>query len=278
MTTLQAQLRQHLTTLRLPTFRTRYQSLAQEAEANGITYEQYLNDLVCEEVTARHNNMVQRYLKDSDLPLDKSWDLLERTRLPKKVQLQVTSLCSGDFLDRHENVLLFGNPGTGKSHIACAIAQRLVREGRRIKFYHTQKLVELLLQRKSELRLTKALKQFNKYEAIILDDIGYVQHSQQEIEVLFTFLAERYERASVIITSNLPFSEWEKIFKDKMTTVAAIDRLIHHCVIIELNIESYRVTHAKLCQDKSHSNHTEKGCGNVDESLEDSGPTLCGRG
>lgn len=125
----------------------------------------------------------------------------------------------------------------------------MIRNGRRVYFAHCNLIVQELLRAKQELKLTRRLKKLSKYDAVILDDIGYVQQSRDEMEVLFTLLAERYERGSVMITSNLPFSKWEAIFKDPLTTAAAIDRLVHHCVIIELNIPSYRMEQAKRAQE-----------------------------
>jgi DNA replication protein DnaC len=152
----------------------------------------------------------------------------------------------GDFLDRNENLLIFGNPGSGKSHLLCAIAQELLTaRDRKVKYTTCTMLVQELLIAKRDLRLAKEIKRLAKYEALLIDEMGYVQQSREEMEVLFTLLAERYERGSVLLTSNLPFSKWEGIFKDPMTTVAAIDRLVHHSVILELNIPSYRMEQAK---------------------------------
>ena len=131
---------------------------------------------------------------------------------------------------------VFGNPGSGKTDLVCSLGQELIRNGRRVYFGHCNLIVQELLRAKQELKLTRWLKKLKKYDAVILDDIGYVQQSREEMEVLFTLMAERYERGSVMITSNLPFSQWDAIFKDPLTTAAAIDRLVHHCVIIELNI------------------------------------------
>lgn len=166
-------------------------------------------------------------------------------RLPARVVHQVNHLLEGFFLDKAENVLAFGNPGTGKTHLLCAIAQALIDKGRRIYFTKCSLLVQKLLVAKRDLKLAQELKKMNKFDAIVIDDIGYVQQNRQEMEVLFTLLAERYERGSVMITSNLAFSKWEKIFKDPMTTAAAIDRVVHHSVIVELNIPSYRMQEAQ---------------------------------
>jgi DNA replication protein DnaC len=142
-------------------------------------------------------------------------------------------------------VLIFGNPGSGKTHVACALGQELIRSGRKVMFATCGLMVQDLLAAKRDLKLRGFLKKNSRYEVLILDDIGYVQYSREEMEVLFSLLAERYERGSVILTSNLPFSGWESIFKDPMTTAAAIDRLVHHSVILELNVPSYRAEQAK---------------------------------
>jgi DNA replication protein DnaC len=179
------------------------------------------------------------------LPLEKSWQTLDLKRLPTKVVQQARSLLEGSFVDRHENVLVFGQPGSGKTHLLCALGQELVRAGRRVQFAKSGLLVQELLAAKRDLKLSRVLKRLASYEVMILDDLGYVQQSREEMEVLFVLLAERYERGSVLLTSNLPFSGWESIFKDPMTTAAAIDRLVHHSVIVELNIPSYRAEQAR---------------------------------
>jgi len=166
-------------------------------------------------------------------------------RLPAKVAQQLRGLVSGDFLDQRVNVLVFGPPGSGKTHALCAIAQELARAGRRVLFTSCALLVQDLLTAKRDLTLKALLKRLGQYEGLLIDDLGYVQQSREEMEVLFTLLAERYERGSVLVTSNLPFSKWEQVFKDPMTAAAAIDRLVHHSVIVELNVPSYRVEAAK---------------------------------
>jgi DNA replication protein DnaC len=234
--------------LRLPTMRGCYEDLARKAEQNSLTYEQFLLELTEVEVSARRNNKVERLLRESHLPLEKTLSTFDLKRLPNKVSLQAKALLDGAFLERRENVLAFGTPGSGKTHLLCAIAQELVRQRRPVFFTTCALLVQQLLAAKKELKLAKVLKKFSNYNAILIDDIGYVQQNREEMEVLFTFLADRYEHASLLITSNLPFSKWENIFKDPMTTAAAIDRLVHHCVILELNVPSFRVEKAKLTQ------------------------------
>jgi DNA replication protein DnaC len=166
-------------------------------------------------------------------------------RLPVKAGRQLKALVDGSFLDRKENLLLFGNPGAGKSHLLCALAHELIAQGRRMKYTSCAMLVQDLLVAKRDLRLSKEIKKLARHDGLIIDEMGYVQQSREEMEVLFTLLSERYERGSVLLTSNLAFSKWEGIFKDPMTTAAAIDRLVHHSVIVELNIPSYRMEEAK---------------------------------
>jgi DNA replication protein DnaC len=170
--------------------------------------------------------------------------------MPTRVSRQLKVLLERGFLDRKENVLASGTPGAGKSHLLCAIAQELIAtQGRKIKYTTCALLVQDLLVAKRELQLRQEIKRLAKYEGLIIDQMGYVQQSREEMEVVFTLLAERYERGSVLLTSNLPFSKWEEIFKDAMTTAAAIDRLVHHCLILELNIPSYRMEQAKKNRD-----------------------------
>jgi len=214
-----------------------------------LGYEHYLLEVAARECEVRRQKRTEKFLRESQLPLEKNLDGFELNRLSRKVVNQVQTLRTGSFLARQENVLVFGNPGSGKTHLACALGQELIRNGRRVYFAHCSLLVQELLRAKQELKLTRFLKKLSRYDAVILDDLGYVQQSREEMEVLFTLLAERYERGSVMITSNLPFSQWEAIFKDPLTTAAAIDRLVHHCVIIELNIPSYRLEQAKRAQE-----------------------------
>lgn len=163
---------------------------------------------------------------------------------------QLETLRDGSFLDRRENVLLFGKPGSGKSHALCALSEQLILQGRSLLFTTCSLLVQQLLIAKRDLQLPKMIKKLSSFEGLIIDDLGYVQQSREEMEVLFTLLAERYERGSVLLTSNLAFSKWDQIFKDAMTTAAAIDRLVHHSVIIEMNVPSYRVETAKTTKTK----------------------------
>ena len=245
-----ATLLENLKELHLPTMRAGFEETARRAEKETLSYEQYLLELSVRECEQRRGNRMRRRLQDSGLPLEKSLENFDLKRMPARVSRQLKVLLEGGFLDRKENVLAFGTPGAGKSHLLCAIAQELIAaQGRKIKYTTYALLVQDLLVAKRELQLRQEIKRLAKYEGLIIDQMGYVQQSREEMEVLFTLLAERYERGSVLLTSNLPFSRWEEIFKDAMTTAAAIDRLVHHCLILELNIPSYRMEQAKKNRD-----------------------------
>lgn len=234
-----------LRALKLPGFARYHEEIAQKAERDGWTFGQYVHHLAELEVQERGQRRIERNLKHSDLPLEKTLATLNRARIPAKVQKQLPTLCDGAFVERGDNVLIFGLPGRGKTHLASAIGHELVRRGHRVLFTATFALVQRLLAAKRDLKLERELLVLDGFDAVILDDLGYVQQSRDEMEVLFTFLAERYERRSVVITSNLVFSQWDRIFKDPMTTAAAIDRLVHHAVIVEMTGESVRADEAK---------------------------------
>jgi DNA replication protein DnaC len=238
-------LNRYLKELRLPVFQKSYSDQADLARQESLSFEEYLLDLVERELEARRENRIARHLKASGIPLEKSLAAFDRKRLPQKVNAQLSALVDGSFLSRSENILAFGNPGSGKTHLLCALGQELIHQGYRVLFKPCSLLVQELLVAKRDLRLPQYLKKIARYNALIIDDIGYVQQDRQEMEVLFSLLADRYERGSVMITSNLAFSMWDKIFKDPMTTAAAIDRLVHHSVILELNLTSYRLEHSK---------------------------------
>jgi len=234
-----------LRALKLPTVARHAEEVARLAEREGWTFERYVHHLVELEIHERRRRRLERYLKDSDLPRDKTLATLDRARLPIKIAKQLATLCDGGFVERGDNLLAFGLPGRGKTHLVCAIGYELIQRGYRVLFTATYALVQRLLAAKRDLRLEKELAILDGYDVVVCDDLGYVQQNRDEMEVLFTFLAERYERRSVIITSNLVFSEWDRIFKDPMTTAAAIDRIVHHCVILEMTGPSIRVDQAQ---------------------------------
>ncbi|MBU1862142.1 MAG: IS21-like element helper ATPase IstB [Candidatus Omnitrophica bacterium] len=238
-------LNKYLKELRLPTLAKNYVEAADRARRESETYEQYLLELIEDECSHRNIKRIERWLKASRISQQKSMDSFDLKRLPAKSVQQVKILTTGTFVDNAENVLIFGNPGSGKTHLLCGIGHEIIRSGRKVYFTTCSMLVQILLRAKQQLKLTQMLHKLSKFDALIIDDIGYVQQSREEMEVLFTVLAERYERGSVLISSNLPFSKWESIFKDPMVTATAIDRLVHHSVIVELNVPSYRMDTAK---------------------------------
>ena len=239
-----------LRALRLPSFVACYAETAQRGEQEGWSFERYLEHMAEVELADRERRRTERLLKRSGLPADKTLDALELERLPVKVRRQVPTLCEGGFVERAENVLAFGLPGRGKTHLVCAIGHELISRGYKVLFVPAFKLVQRLLVAKRELTLEAELRKLDRFDAVIVDDIGYIQQERDEMEVLFTFLGERYERRSVLITSNLVFSQWDRIFKDPMTTAAAIDRVVHHSTILELALKkSYRAEQAKKQND-----------------------------
>jgi DNA replication protein DnaC len=177
-------------------------------------------------------------LKDAaHLPIEKTLATFDQEHLPLRLRRLLPQLCTGEFVDRADNLLVFGLPGRGKTHFVAAVGHELIHIGRSVFFTPTYRLVDSLLRSKRDLLLEHELRRLDRFEVLILDDIGYVQQSPEEMEVLFTLLAERYERRSVVITSNLVFSQWDQIFKNPMTTAAAIDRVVHHSIIVEFGKE-----------------------------------------
>ncbi len=245
MSSLEA-LRLHCKALRMPTASAVVDELLDSARRNDWSPEDFATHLLEHEIEGRRQRRVERLHTTARLPVGKTMASLDQARLPSRLRRQLRQLQDGAFVDRAENVLIFGLPGRGKTHVAAAIAHELVHAGRSVLFTPTFKLVDRLLVAKRDLELERELRRLDRFELLILDDIGYVQQAREEMEVLFTLLAERYERRSVMITSNLVFSEWGRIFKDPMTTAAAIDRVVHHSVIIEFGKEmpSVRAQHA----------------------------------
>jgi len=200
-----------------------------------------LSGLCEQEAADRYQKRVQKWTSEAKLPTGKSFSNLNLTELSAPVQQQVIDLKGQtDWAHRAGNVLLIGPSGVGKSHIAAAIASRLIEQNVRVKWFSAMALVQSLQQAKRDLDLMTALTRLDKYQVIVVDDIGYVKKNDAETQVLFEFIAHRYESGSLIITSNQPFSQWDHIFPDTMMTVAAIDRIIHHATIIEIEGDSYR--------------------------------------
>lgn len=246
-----------LRALKLPAFVAHNAEVAEKAEKDGWTFRQYIEHLTDLELAARRTRKIERLLRQSGLPLEKTLGTLDQSRLPTKVRRRLPTLCEGGFVERAENLLAFGLPGRGKTHLLCAIARELIDRGHAVLFAPAYRLVQRLLAAKRDLLLEKELRRLDAYDSVLLDDIGYIQQDREEMEVLFTFLSERYERRSVMITSNLVFSQWDRIFKDAMTTAAAIDRIVHHAIILELTGPTFRGQEAEKANRITGSKQSE---------------------
>jgi DNA replication protein DnaC len=239
------ELKATLDRLKLAGMAKHFADLALRAAKEGLSHEAYLHELARQEEAIRQERRTERLLRQSGLPLEKTFRTFDLKWLSPTLQLQIERLKPGAFLEQAVNVVAIGNPGVGKSHVLAALGYELILSGHAVCWTPTSTLVQRLLAAKRDLRLPQELAKLDKYACVILDDIGYVQHDRDEMEVLFTFLSDRYERKSVLISTNLVFSDWERIFKNPMTTMAAIDRVIHHCVNLDMMaVDSYRAHQA----------------------------------
>jgi len=231
-----------------------FADVAVRAVRNGRSHETFLYELARLECEHRAQRRIERRVRESGLPLSKTFGTLQFDRFGARLAQQMAQLRRGDFVHQAVNVVAVGKPGTGKSHVAAAVGHELISLGHTVSWTSTAALVQRLLAAKRDLRLPRELAKLDRFACLILDDIGYVQHDRDEMEVLFTLLAERYERRSVVITTNLVFSDWNRIFKDPMTTMAAIDRVVHHSVILDMmGLESYRAKEASAQQTAAHA-------------------------
>jgi DNA replication protein DnaC len=227
--------------LNLSSIARHWQALLGQAERNSWDGAQYLSALCEQELADRYSRRIERYSKESHLPVGKSLASFDFTQVPGLAQAQIEALAgSTDWSRQARNVLLFGPSGVGKTHLGAAIGHGLTEHGIRVRYFATTALVQQLQLAREQLRLEDALHKLDKYPVLILDDFGYVKKSEQETQVLFELIAHRYETGSLIVTSNQPFAEWDRIFPDQMMTVAAVDRLVHHATIIEVASDSYR--------------------------------------
>ena len=240
--------------LKLPTMAESFSEIALKAVRNGLSHEAYLHELVRLEWEAREQRRRARLLQESGLPREKSFRTLQLGAFPPLIRQQIERLRSGAFVQQAVNVVVVGKPGAGKSHLLASLGHALIEQGTPVLWRSTAQLMQRLLAAKRDLRLPQELAKLDRFGCLILDDIGYVQHDQDEMEILFTLLSERYERKTVMISTNLVFSEWTRIFKSPMTTMAAIDRVVHHCVIVDMMaIDSYRAKEATITNQQATS-------------------------
>lgn len=230
-----------LNELRLPTIKTLWPRFAQTADREGWPAARFLAAIAEHELAERANRRVERHLAEAHLPPGKTLDSFAFEAVPMISKAQVMAMAAGDsWLAKGANVLMFGPPGGGKSHLAAAIGLALIENGWRVLFTRTTDLVQKLQVARRELQLEAAIAKLDKFDLLILDDLAYVTKDQAETSVLFELISARYERRSILITANQPFGEWNRVFPDPAMTLAAVDRLVHHATIFELNVESYR--------------------------------------
>jgi len=230
-----------LTELRLPSVKRMWESIAERSDREGWRAEKLLSVLLEQEIAEREQRRLQRHRFESNLAPEKTLANFDFAQLPALSKAHVTALAEGDaWIERGANLLLFGPPGTGKSHLVSAIGHALIDRGWRVLFSRTGELVQRLQAARRDLRLPAELTKLDRFDLLILDDISYVRRDQAETSVLFELIAERYERKSLAITANQPFSAWDNLFPDAAMTLAAVDRLVHHATILEMNVESYR--------------------------------------
>jgi len=254
MSSRHTELTTQLRALKLPTMAESFSDIAVKAVRTGLSHEAFLHELVRLEWEAREQRRRARLLQESGLPREKSFRTLQLGAFPPLARQQIERLRSAAFIQHAVNVVVVGKPGAGKSHLLASLGQALVEQGYPVLWRSTAQLMQRLLAAKRDLRLPQELAKLDRFACLILDDIGYVQHDQDEMEILFTRLSERYERKTVMISTNLVFSEWTRIFKSPMTTMAAIDRVVHHCVIVDMMaVDSYRAKEATITNHQATS-------------------------
>jgi DNA replication protein DnaC len=250
--------------LKLTAFNEHYKEVATLCEKNGASMEAFLMELVQLEFNKRHDNRIKRLIKNAKIPRDKHLSDFDFKVIPDLSISTVNRLATGECMDHAENILIFGNPGTGKTHLAIALAREWCLSGRKVRFYQAYELVQDLLVAKKKYEMTNLIRRLNQYDILIIDDISYVPFDRKETDVLFNLMSSRYENKSMLITSNTSFSNWEPIFKDKMTTAAAIDRVVHHSTILELNTKSYRAAEAERVKKSLKGDVSDDKCNDSD--------------
>jgi len=233
-------LRHNLKTLRLPTMLAEYAKLSREAAEKDEGYESYLLKLSELEVSQRGANAIAARIKNADFPVLKDLDTFDFTMTPAINKQKVLELARCQWIEEKSNLCCVGNSGTGKTHVTIALGLAACREGKRVKFYTAAALVNQLEEAQKQYRLERMLTMLGKIDLLIVDELGYISFSRSGAELLFQVFADRYERGSILITSNLPFGEWGSIFQGDRMTAALLDRLTHRCTIFEMNGESYR--------------------------------------
>jgi DNA replication protein DnaC len=233
-------LKTHFRQLRLPTMGREFETLARDAAATNQTFTQFLLRLTELELAARAANAVVTRIKNAEFPVEKDFDTFDFTALPGLSKPKVLELGRCEWIEQKSNCCLVGSHGTGKSHIAVALGLAACRAGLRVRFFTAAELVSRLEKEQKQYTLDRFLGQLDRAQLLICDELGYVTMSRGGVELLFRVFADRYERGSVLVTSNLPFSEWGQIFQGERMTAALLDRLTHHCAIFEMNGESYR--------------------------------------
>lgn len=243
-----------LKTLRLPTIAQHYATLARQAAVQDQSYAQYLLMLLEAEQHQREINRRRRLLRQAKFPITYTLDTYDFTTIPTLSKQKVLELASGSFLTQHENIILVGEIGTGKTHIASALGYALCEQGRRVRFFTAADLINQLLEAHEERQLTRLQNNLLKQDLIIIDELGFIPFSQQGAQMLFTFISQMYLRTALLITTNLPFSAWTNVFQDERLLGALLDRLTHHCHILEFRGESHRFkqSQAKLDHLNSH--------------------------
>lgn len=230
-----------LNDLRLPAIKHNWPEMAARSDKEGWPAARFLAALAEHEIAERDRRRIERHLGEAKLPPGKTLDSFAFDTVPMISRAQVMAICAGDgWLEQGANLILFGPPGGGKSHLAAAIGLALIENGWRVLFTRTSDLVQRLQVARRELTLEAAIAKLDKYHLLILDDMAYVTKDQAETSVLFELISARYEQRSMLITANQPFGEWNRIFPDPAMTLAAVDRLVHHATIFEMNVESYR--------------------------------------
>ena len=240
MTARQELIKVYARQLKLPTL-TSCQEVIRQAEEQGLSYEEFLCEVLRRELSQREENQKKRRLKKARFPLEKSLDTFEFKHLEHVEEAHIWQLATGEFVKRKENVIMIGNPGTGKTHLAIGLGRRLVSQGFNVRYYTAARLASELVEAEQERNLTRLVKSLEKLDLLILDELSYLSFTRHQAELMFQVVSERNERGSIIITTNLEFSRWSEMFPDSMLTAALVDRLTHSAHILNMNGQSYRL-------------------------------------